>query len=98
MTADVPQAATDAAGREEAFNDWLMNIADADPDDHQAFCAGWDAAAPLIAARAAAAERDRIRQLAIAEADRLRAGNFGPRAANVKALCDFADLLEDGHG
>jgi hypothetical protein len=54
-----------------------------------------EAAAPLIAA----AERERIRQLAITEADRLRGGNFGPRTADVKALHDFADLLDgDGNG
>jgi hypothetical protein len=45
------------------------------------------------------AERERIRQLAITEADRLRGGNFGPRTADVKALHDFADLLDgDGNG
>jgi len=57
--ADVSQAAADAA-REEAWDDWQMNVILPVSTDwdvaHEAFCAGWEAAAPLIAA----AERAKV--------------------------------------
>src|SRR5215472_7635588 len=49
MTADDTQSAA-AKVREEAWDDWQMNVVlSADPDwdiAHEAFCAGWEAHAP----------------------------------------------------
>src|SRR5262249_17766203 len=97
--ADVPQAAAvpwPDPDREQAFTKWwaetgpwIGNPSEAEDIAHEAFCAGGEAPAPPIAARPAAAERDRIRHLAI----------------DYDAICwtddsddtPFADLLEDDH-
>ena len=46
--------------RERAYYDWRAHTTIGNGAEHEAFCAGWDAAAPHLAAAERAAEQSRL--------------------------------------
>ena len=91
MTDIPPEAATAAAEAAVAKALHRLFLKVPCPEDDEFARAAVKAAAPLITAIATAAERERIIQYAIAEADRVHAsGNWRDQA---RALRRFADLI-----